>query len=184
VKPLICAVTVVLFLAQVARAEAAPGTPLALLAQPRVQKELKLTDKQVTAVKGLAASVNKKDAKLADALDAAKKALEPEQLARLKEISYQARGGQALADAEVSEALKLTKKQKDEIGETWQDEEKKLKMLLAVARFRNAEAMRTFVSNHRKEAAKKMLGVLSDEQKKQFTKMQGKAFDVSGLDAP
>jgi hypothetical protein len=52
-----------------------------------------------------------------------------------------------------------------------------------VARFRNAEAMRTFVSNHRKEAAKKMLGVLSDEQKKQFTKMQGKAFDVSGLDA-
>ena len=183
-RSLLYALPVVLLLATAAAADEAvlPGTPLALLAHARVQKELKLTDKQTAAVKGLAASVNKGDAKAADALATAKKTLDANQMTRLKEISYQVRGGAALTEEEVATALDLTKKQIGEVGEIWKDEEKKLKDFLAVARFRTPEAMREYVSGHRKKAAEKMLGVLSDEQKKQFTKMQGKAFDTAGLD--
>src|SRR5439155_14840089 len=166
VKPLLYALPVVLLLAGAAPADEAavqPGTPLALLAHERVQKELKLTDKQKDAVKGLAASVKKGDAKLADAMATAKKTLEADQLARLKEISYQVRGGASLAEEEVATALKLTKKQVGEAADVWKDEEKKLKDFLAVARFRSADAMKEHVSGHRKKAAEKMLGVLSDE---------------------
>lgn len=182
-KPLLYSVPVVLLLAGVVRAEdALPGTLLPLLAKEKVQKELKLNDTQTAAVKGLAASVSKGDVKEADALATAKKTLEPGQLTRLKEISYQARGGGALLDEEVGKELKLSDKQAGEVAETWKAEEKKLKEFLMVARFRSAEAMRDHIRNHRKKAAEKMLGVLSDEQKKQLTKMQGKAFDVDGLD--
>ncbi len=173
-----------LVVAQAAAAQEAPapGTPLALAARAKVQKELKLTAEQVRTVEALAADVKKGTVKPADARGKLKKALEPEQLARLKEISYQVRGGAALQDADVASALELTKKQKEKIAEIRSDADRTLRMLLAVARFRNAEAQRNFIRNHYKEAGRKMLDVLSAEQKKQFTTMQGKTFDVAGLD--
>lgn len=183
-KPFLYAVPVLVLLAGLARADEAtlPGSPLALLAHERVQKELKLTEKQATAVKGLAASVNKGDAKTADALATAKKTLDADQLTRLKEISYQVRGGAALADEDVARELKLTKKQITEASDVWTKEEKNLKDFLARARFRSREAMLEHVSKHRKKAGESMLAVLDDEQKKAFTKLQGKAFDTAGLD--
>jgi hypothetical protein len=182
-KRIILAVAVIFLCGNLLRAdEPAPGTPVALLAHEKVQKELKLSADQAKALKGLAAGVKKGDSKLTDAVATAKKELKADQLARLKEISYQVRGGAALADEDVTAELKLTKEQIAKIKGIWADEEKKLKMLLAVARFRNAEAMRTFIANHRKEAAKKMLAELSDDQKKDYTKMQGKAFATEGLD--
>src|SRR5262245_58992622 len=182
-KRSILAVAVIFLCGNLLRAdEPTPGTPVALLAHEKVQKELKLSADQIKTLKGLAAGVKKGDSKLADAVAKAKKELKADQLARLKEISYQVRGGAALADEDVAAELKLTKKQIAQIKDTWDSEGNKLAMLLAVGRSRNEEARRTFIAHHRKEAAKKMLALLSDEQKKDYTKMQGKAFATEGLD--
>jgi Spy/CpxP family protein refolding chaperone len=126
--------------------------------------------------------VYKGDARAADAVAEMKKVLTPEQAARLSEISYQVRGGAALADVDVAAALKLTKKQSEDVSATWKREEASLKDFLARARFASQEAMRSHIAGHRRKAAEKMLEVLTDDQKKQYTKMQGRAFDTAGLD--
>jgi hypothetical protein len=152
-----------------------PGTPLALLAHEKVRKELKLSGEQADQLKTLKADSGDVREKLG-------KILEPGQLKRLGQISLQVRGGEALTDRAVANELKLTKKQRADIAEAKSDADRTLPMFLQVARFRNAEARRKYIRNHYKQAGDKMLAVLTSEQKKQFTKMQGKAFDTAGLD--
>jgi hypothetical protein len=166
-----------------AQGPTAPGTPLALLSKERVRKELKLTDGQAATVKKLSADARKDPRAAKKALETLGKTLEPKQYKRLEEISYQARGGAAVGDPKVARALKLTDKQKREVREIWVNEEKSLGMFLKVARFRNAAARQAFISNHRKKAGEKMLGVLDAAQQKQFAGLLGEKFDVTGLDA-
>jgi hypothetical protein len=92
-----------------------------------VQKELNLSADQAGALKGLAADVKKGTTKAADAQTKLTKTLKADQLARLEEISYQVRGGAALLDEKVANALKLTKKQTASLAETWKAEEEALK---------------------------------------------------------
>jgi hypothetical protein len=162
----------------------APGTPLALVVREKVQKELKLSDEQARALQALHADVKKGKVEPAAARERLRKALKAEQMIRLEQISYQVRGGAALLDSDLAAALGLTKKQKADVAEHKADADRQLRMFLAVARFRNAQARVTFISNHYKKFAEKMLAVLTAEQKKQFTRLQGKAFDTSGLDRP
>jgi hypothetical protein len=162
----------------------APGTPLGLLARAKVQKELKLSADQVKAITALTAAARKGTVKAADVPARLEKVLKVAQRERLEQIGYQVRGGEALADSKVAEALRLTKKQKAAIAEFKTDADRELRMLLTVARFRNEAARVNFIRNHYGEAGKKMLGVLDATQKKQFTTMQGKPFDTSGLDRP
>jgi hypothetical protein len=161
-----------------------PGTPLALAARDKVQKELKLSAEQVRTARELVEEVRKGKEKAADVQARLDKALKPAQRERLRQISYQVRGGAALRESEVAAGLGLTKKQRADIAEIQSDADRQLPMFLQVARFRNAAAKATYIRNHYKQAAQKMLAVLTDEQKKQYTKMQGKAFDVRGLDRP
>jgi hypothetical protein len=184
-RTLLCLAAILLSASAITAQEApAPGSPLALLAHENVQKELNLSDDQVRKVKGLAVAVKKGSVKVADAAATVKKALKAEQLARLKQISYQVRGGMALVDSDLATALDLTKKQQADIARIKADEDKKLRDFLAVARFRSAEAMQAHIRDHNKKTAQRMLDTLTDKQKKQFAKMQGKAFDTSGLDRP
>ena len=109
------------------------------------------------------------------------KALDKTRLARLMEISYQARGGIALADSAVIAKVGLSRTQARKLADIAANRELDLKMVLNVTRFRNAEAKRKFVLEWRKSAEKDMLAVLSAEQKAAFEKMQGKKFDVSAI---
>src|SRR5262249_9382357 len=118
----------------------APGTPLALVVREKVQQELKLSDEQVKAVGALGAEVKKGKVEASAVRARLQKALKPGQLTRLEQISYQVRGGAALLDAEVAAALDLTKKQKADVAEHKADADRQLRMFLAVARFRNAQA--------------------------------------------
>jgi hypothetical protein len=166
-----------------AQGPTAPGTPLALLVKERVQKELKLTDEQAATVKKLHADVRKEPKAAVKAFTTLNKTLEPAQHKRLKEISYQVRGGVAVGDPDVARGLKLTPKQRAEARDIWVNEEKTLGMYLKVARFRNPAARHNFIAKHRKEAGDKMLGTLDEEQRKQFAMMLGEKFDTKGLDA-
>src|SRR5215510_10244638 len=79
-----------------ANEDIAAGKPLALAAKKKVQEELKLTAAQVAAVEKLYAGAAK-DGTVVTA-EALGRELQPAQLARLKEISYQVRGGSVLVD--------------------------------------------------------------------------------------
>jgi hypothetical protein len=165
-----------------AQGPAAPGSPLALLNKERVRKELKLSDEQTATVKRLYAEVKKDPTAAKAAFDTLGKTLQPAQSKRLKQISYQVRGGAAIGDSDVAKALKMTPKQKKEVAAIWNDEEKTLKMLLKVSRFRNSAVRQTFINNHRKKAGEKMLAALTETQRKEFARLQGDAFDTTGLD--
>lgn len=158
------------------------GQPLSLALLPKVQKAIRLTDKEVAAIRGLkqeadAGSVGG-DAisqRLAAALPAAK-------LERLRQISYQVRGGAALADSAVQQALGLSQEQIRKIDAVWKNEELNLKMVLAVARFRTAEIRRAYILRNRRESGEKLLALLDEDQKAAWTKMLGAAVDIKGLD--
>src|ERR1700722_7756805 len=111
------ALTVVLLLSAPTGAQGptAPGSPLALLVKPRVQKELKLDEEQAATVKKLHGTVSENTKAAGSAYRALAKALPPEQAHPLKKIRYQARGGVAIGDNDVAKALGLTAKQKEEV---------------------------------------------------------------------
>ena len=148
-----------------------------------MQRELKLGDEQIATVKKLHAEVKKDPTAAKTAFKTLGKTLDHTQNKRLKEISYQVRGGAALGDTSVAKALGMTTKQRvEEVRSIWVDEEKTLQMLLKVSRFRNAEVRQAFIANHRKKAGEKMLGTLNSKQQKQFAGLLGEKFDLSGLD--
>jgi hypothetical protein len=158
------------------------GMPLALAANERVQKELKLSMEQAAAVKDLHARVGDGAKTATEAYKALEKTLRPEQWQRLQEITYQVRGGAVLTNPAVAKALGLGDRQKSEVRDVWVNEEKNLGMLLKVRRFRTSEIRARYIHNHRKDAGEKMLALLTKAQQKDFQKLQGKTFDITGLD--
>jgi hypothetical protein len=110
-----------------------------LLGNASVQKELRLDDQQVEKAKELAEKTGEKMQEIRESLQglegeermtkmqqlnrelnestlkSAAAFLKPEQIARLKQISFQQRGAQAFSDPEVSKKLNLTDTQKSDI---------------------------------------------------------------------
>ena len=153
---------------------------MSLVTKPSVQKELALTAEQVAAVAPLlAAAVDEATTK--EATSKLAKTLDKPRLARLKEISYQARGGLALTDPDTTAKVGLSRTQARKLADLARDRELDLQMVLKVTRFRDAEAKRKFSLDWRKGAEKAMLAELTAEQKKAFEKMQGKKFDTSSV---
>ena len=152
----------VLVLPPTRAAEPQPGTKLALVRDPKVLKDLKVTDAQAS--------------KLKDAKDEASllAALRVEQLKQLTQISYATRGGAALMDEAVQNELALTDAQKADAKRIWTRKEVELGMFLKVARFRNAQARTNYILDKRKGAGEALLGLLTDAQRKTFAAMQGK----------
>lgn len=159
-----------------------PGQPLALAMKESVQKELELSETEITSIKKLHAKAVKGELQ-GEAQKELGKALSQKQLKRLKEISVQVLGGAALVGPEVQKELGLDAAQVRKIAEAWKLEEAQLQRMLAVSRFRSAEAMRAYILNHRKKVGEKLLELLSGEQKAALKKLRGKAFDTRGLDS-
>lgn len=115
--------------------------------------------------------------------------LTPEQSRRLREISLQLRGGHALNDPDIAEALKLTKDQKSKLQEI---QEKAMKEMQDVGLQAMGDAVRGglnpagFQANSQRVAKKmrqlwddlgdQQLGVLTSEQKDEWQKLTGKPF--------
>jgi len=118
--------------------------------------------------------------KFAEALEKGKAAWEKcekilcsEQVERVKQISRQARGANALEDEDVKLALKLS-----------DDQNKQLETILEAAGqemrglFQPDDAARKKAAEIQKSAGEKALAVLSDEQKNEFEKLQGEKIEL------
>ena len=175
-----------------------------LLANPGVQKEIKLSDKQHAQVKKVVQEVfdkykpefqkagrdqEKRLKLMADSTQESRDRLrkelpdilKPEQLKRLQEIQIQVNGIVSFKRQDVQKELNLTDKQKEEIkgiGEGLKKEVAALFKDAASAPVRKMpEAMRKS-KELKDEATRKAVESLTEEQQKTWQKMHGEKFDL------
>jgi len=171
-----------------------------LLANESVQKELKLDDKQLEKAKELAEktreemrekfqglqdlSQEERMAKFqeinremtASVLKAAGEFLKPEQITRLKQISYQQRHAQAFSDPEVAKKLNLTDTQKSDLQTILTDSMKEMPSREDFQDDREAAMKKATEVN--KQALAKAEAKLNDEQRKTWKNLLGAPFEV------
>jgi hypothetical protein len=176
------------------------GGPGGLIANKSVQTELKLTEEQVKKAAEAVGAVRKKHSEDFQALqdlqgderrqkqqeltktvsEETSKALgdilTADQVKRLKEITLQTRGSQAFTDAEIQTALKLTDDQKDKVKTINDDFREEMRGLFGGGG--DPQENMKKMTAMRKEAMDKTVAVLTDDQKKSWTEMSGKPFEL------
>jgi DNA-binding MarR family transcriptional regulator len=172
-----------------------PGSvlPSRLLMMEEVQSELKLTDEQKSQAAeinekltvgrhDLFAKVTKESGERAGRVDELEnqaresiaKLLDDAQEKRLQELLLQVNGASELRNQEVSAALKITKDQQKKLAEVRRENAKaRQKALTNFDGDRMAKSLEL-----QREADAKLLKVLTDDQRKQFEKMQGKKLAI------
>jgi Spy/CpxP family protein refolding chaperone len=180
------------------------GATLAgLLANASVQKELKLDDQQTEKAKELAEktreesrekfqglqdlSQEERRTKMLDinkeindsTLKAVGAFLKPEQVTRLKQISYQQRGLQAFSDPEIAKKLNLTDAQKTDIQAISQETMESTRGLISQDSTpeERAEGMKK-IAEARKAGLTKAEAKLNDEQQKTWKELLGAPFAI------
>ena len=172
-----------------------------LIGNESVQKELKLDDTQVTKAKEVADKNREKMTAAREELqgldqeerrtkmtelnkemnDSTMKAIgeffKPEQVTRLKEISYQTRGAMAFADPEIAKKLNITDAQKDEIKSINDESQTAMRELFQGLQDDREGTMKK-IAEHRKETLSKVVAKLNDEQQKTWKEMIGAPFEL------
>jgi Spy/CpxP family protein refolding chaperone len=164
------------------------GASLFLLSQESVQKDLKLSDAQVTKIKDLQnkqheafkgfkdLSGQEKWTKMQAQAKANRKAIKeiltPEQKKRSKQISLQLAGARALRYKPVAEALKITTEQKDKIKAIWGEAFKEMGKL----RGSKSQDAHKKLAEIGKSTNEKVMNVLTSEQKAKYKEMTGEPF--------
>lgn len=165
------------------------GGQVFLLQQKSVQAELKLTDEQIKKVAEIK-TPNPRDfqnvpreeirKKMEEAAKANEKAvadiLKPEQAKRLKQISLQQQGAQALNDAEVAKAVNLTDEQKQKIQAIQEDSFKTMRELFQPGGGGFNEETRKKMEDLRKTSNEKVMNLLTAEQKTKLKELTGEPF--------
>jgi Spy/CpxP family protein refolding chaperone len=159
---------------------------LMLLGQESVQKELKLSDEQVSKVKELGEkqresfrdfqnlSREERQARTKEMEKAVTDLLKPEQAKRLKQISLQQRGGGALTDEEVQKTLNLSAEQVEKVRAIEQDGRAAMKELFQPG----GDPQEGFkkMQEFRKTQNEKFLNVLTPDQKTKWKELVGEEF--------
>jgi hypothetical protein len=180
-----------------------------LIGNESVQKELKLDDSQLEKAKEFAEKAREKGREAREALqglegeerrtkateiakeanEAAMKAfgdfLKPEQITRIKQISYQQQGARAFSDAEVAKKLSLTDAQKSDIQTIVQESMEGMRGLFSQDQSpeERTAAMKK-MTELRKETLDKAAAKLNDEQQKTWKELIGAPFEVKFVPRP
>jgi hypothetical protein len=171
-----------------------------LLGNASVQKELKLDDQQIEKAKEVADKDREKGQEIRETLQglegderenkrreltkernevtlkAVGAFLKPEQIARLKQISYQQQGLMAFNDPEVAKKLNLTDGQKSDIQTIAQETREKLPTRDDFQSDREAAMKKMQEVN--KEALSQATAKLNDEQQKTWKELIGAPFTI------
>jgi hypothetical protein len=177
------------------------GSLAGLLGNASVQKELKLDDDQTGKAKEVSEKIGGEirekmqgfqdlspeerrekmlaiDKEFTEAtVKAAGAFLKPEQITRLKQISYQARGAQAFIYPEVVSKLNLTDSQKSDIQSINQESMSQMREIFQSAQDDREGAMKK-MAELRKETLEKVAAKLNDEQQKSWKELIGAPFEV------
>jgi len=177
------------------------GNLATLAANTGVQKELKLDDQQVEKAKDLAEKTREKMRETretlqglegeerrtkqqeisremnASSLKALGEFLKPEQIARLKQISYQVRGVAAFSDPEVQKKLNLTDSQKSDIQAMVQELGTESRTIFQDNQDDREAAMKK-IQELGKQTLSKAEAKLNDEQQKTWKELLGAPFEI------
>jgi len=177
------------------------GGPVNLLANPSVQKELKLDEGQITKATELATATREKMAGFRDQLtdlqgaeraakqqelakpvneEAMKSAaafLKPEQVKRLTEIELQQRGARALTDAAIAKKLGITEDQTAKVRTILADQMSEMQEIRQAAG-NDFQSMMPKIQALTAETNKKVMALLTDDQKKTWKEMTGEPFTI------
>jgi len=177
------------------------GSYAFLLANESVQKELKLEDQQIEKSKELGEKAREKMTAARSSFEgldqderrtkmtelnkeinestmkAAGEFLKPEQVTRLKQISYQSRGASAFTDSEVQKKLNITDSQKTDIQSIVQDSMSEMRTIFQESGDDREGAMKK-VTELRKQTLAKAEAKLNDEQQKSWKEMLGSPFEI------
>jgi delta 1-pyrroline-5-carboxylate dehydrogenase len=177
------------------------GGPANLIANPAVQKELKMDEAQVEKATKLSTETREKMMSLREQLqdvpqeermakqqelakpinDAAMKTvaefLKPEQLTRLHQIELQQRGVQALVDPAVAKKLSITSEQETKVKSIMTDMQSEMREIMEASRDDRQAGMQKQQAL-RKETLTKVMALMTDDQKKTWKDMTGEPFTV------
>jgi len=177
------------------------GSYAGLLGNESVQKELKLEDQQIEKAKELGETAQKKFADFrssseglsqeermtkgqelnreinASTMKSAGEFLKPEQITRLKQISYQQRGVTAFSDPEVQKKLNITDSQKTDLHAIAEELRTEGQTIFQENRD-DREAMMKKMGELRKQTLAKAEAKLNDEQQKTWKEMLGSPFEI------
>jgi len=177
------------------------GSPVMLLGNGSVQKELKLDDKQIESTKQLGEEARDKmrsameeardlegDARrekmqkvMMEVNESSKKSLasvlKPEQSARLHQIYLQQSGPMAFSNPDVQKELKFTDAQKEKVKDVVRELGEKRREVFADAGGDRAAAMEKMQAMN-KEYGEKLKAELNDEQGKSYKQMLGSPFEL------
>jgi hypothetical protein len=103
--------------------------------------------------------------------------MKPEQITRLKQISYQERGAPAFSDPEVATKLNLTDSQKGDIKTIVDESNEQMRDLRQQFQDDREGAMKK-MAEIRKATLEKVTAKLNDEQQKQWKELIGAPFEV------
>lgn len=180
------------------------GGALGLLVNKSVQEELKITDEQKTKITEFATKANegrprfdpngdmdefrksmqeftKKQTEATEKFS--KETLTEEQQKRLKQVQIQSAGllpgfrGMGGPSEDTLKALKITEEQKTTFKEIGDQLGKDVQELLQGGGFQNPETQKK-MQGLRKEASEKAMAALTEEQKKSWTELTGKPFEI------
>jgi hypothetical protein len=175
------------------------GESMMLLRQESVRKELKLTPDQITKVEDLSEKMHEKFGQVtiggseeerekqlkelreehqkvrAENEKELAKILKPEQLKRLKQISYQRQGGKAFTDPEVAMAIELTLDQQTRIRTSNEETGKQVRELLEAGSPPDEETQKK-MTELQKAGTAKILKLLTGAQKTKWKELQGEPF--------
>jgi len=133
--------------------------------EAREEREQKLNEHRKNAREKLAKHVNE--------------VLQPGQLTRLRQVTLQQEGGFALGQEDVRKDLKISEEQLQKIMAIMQELQKKVEALIKEAQSGvNAEQIGPNIEKLRKEHAKKLEAVLTDDQKKKWDELLGPSFEL------
>lgn len=176
-----------------------------LLRGDAVQQELKLSDEQKATLSDLASQLQQEAFEIFSGLqdltqeeqkeqmpevmemvaekgkeiqEKVDKILEDQQKSRLKELSLQSRGAQALEDDELVAALKISEEQKAKLAAVREEGSDAIQKTFQELRAGGGDQgeMREKIAQMRKDLNEKALATLTPEQREQFEKMKGAEF--------
>jgi Spy/CpxP family protein refolding chaperone len=184
------------------------GGPVNLLANPAVQKELKLDDAQKEKATAIATEVREKMTEVRsklegltgeemmtkraelskpindEALKKVKGFLKDEQYTRLTQIELQQRGPSgALADKDIAKKLSVTEEQAAKVKTIMADMQAESREIMQSAGDDRAAAMQK-VTALRKETNDKVMALMTADQKKTWGEMTGEPFTVPPMQRP
>ncbi len=110
-------------------------------------------------------------------MKAAGEFLKPEQITRLKQISYQQRGVGAFSDPEVQKKLNITDSQKTDLHAITEEMRTESQTIFQENR-EDREALMKKMTELRKSSLAKAEAKLNDEQQKTWKEMLGSPFEI------